>query len=180
VLVPEVLVAVAVILMVFAVGSAVRTMLLFRRRVRQVLTAREEPFVQQMLLALRLAGGGSPRIGVLRWRLGRAVDAARGAVRDAVRAHAPVGDLPALLDRLESLARAHDATLAALGRGRPDPAQLRAATERVRDLVTMADQVRAGAVESLSVLPGEDPQALAGDIGTEVTALREGRRAAQA
>lgn len=177
---PEVLLAVAVIVMVFAVGTAVRTMLLFRRRVRQVLTAHEQPLVQQVLLALRLAGGGSPRIGVLRWKLGRAVDAARGAVRDALRARAPVGDLPTLLDRLERLARAHDATLAALGRGRPDPAQLRAATDRVRELVTMADQVRIGAVESLTVLSGDDPQALAGDIGTEVSALREGRRAAQA
>ena len=178
-LVVEVALAVAVIVAVFAVASVVRTGLILRRRVRSALNGRHRPLVQQVALATRLVGGGSPRVTVLRWRLARSVDGARVAVRLALDADAPVGDLPSLLSRVERLADGHDRALAALGPGRPDAAALARATDQVAALTAMAEQVRLGAVEALSTVAPDDATALAGDITTEVHALREGRRAAQ-
>lgn len=168
----DVLIALVVLAGVFAVAGVARAGLRLRRRARLRLALRR----RHLRLLLRVSRGASPRAALLRWQLEGAVGQARVAVAGARRAGAPVGDLPALLARLERLAEAEDRTLAALAAGPVSGPAGAEAAARVRTAVDLAAAVRAAAVEALLVAGPEDLTILAGDIGTEVAALREGRR----
>ena len=105
----------------------------------------------------------------------RSVAGAQRAVSVAVRADAPVGDLPALMRQLQRAATGVDAAMRASGSTRRLPRDV--AAERVR-LETAAADIRAAAVESLAAC-GSDVESVVSAVAVEVAAVAEGLRSAR-
>jgi hypothetical protein len=137
------------------------------------------PAVDRAGVALRARSGGHVgEVARLRRDIDIAVRRGRRSLAVARAVEAPVGDVPALLDRIEAAARDLDAELRAVG-SLADPARaaalLAGPRHRTRELVAAADDVAEGI--ALAAAPGRtDIAELRAACTAEAEALREGAR----
>jgi hypothetical protein len=153
------------------VGAAVLAIRAVRRTVR--------PVVERASVSLRArAPGVSGDVARLRRDLHDAVRRGRQAVAGADAVGGPVGDVPGLLDRIETAAADVDVELRAVT-AVADPSRRLAliapVQRRVADLVNAADDL-AEAVANAAADARTDLAELRADCAAEAEALREGAR----
>jgi hypothetical protein len=159
----------------FVTSSVVVVALLALRALRQAVS----PAVDRAGVALQArARGTAGEVARLRRDLDTAVRRGGRSLAVARAVRAPVGDVPALLDRIESAARDLDAELRAVG-SVADAARAAAllvgTRYRVAELVAAADDVAEGVARAAA--PGRaDIAELRAACAAEAEALREGAR----
>lgn len=102
--------------------------------------------------------------------LARTVSAALATVSEARAAGAPVGELPRLADEVAALAAREERALRLLANAGDGVVQL----SRVRELVTLADSVRAAAEQALHGVTEPELRRLAGELERERSAIADG------
>ena len=160
---------------VFVTCTVVGVSLLALRALRRAVS----PAVDRAGLALQARSRGpAGEVARLRRDLDTAVRRGGRSLAVARAVHAPVGDVPALLDRIESAARDLNAELRAVG-SVADPARagalLAETRHRVTELVAAADDVAEG-VARAAAPGGADIAELRAACAAEAEALREGAR----
>lgn len=169
------LVLAALVLVAFVTCSGVVIALLALRALRRAVS----PAVDRAGVALQARTRGlAGEVARLRRDLDAAVRRGGRSLAVAGAVHAPVGDVPALLDRIESAARDLDAELRAVG-SVANPARaaalLAGTRHRVAELVAAADDVAEGVARAAA--PGSaDIAELRAACAAEAEALREGAR----
>lgn len=139
----------------FCVLSAAAVLVLVRRAVR-VARRRVERLADRARLTARTYGAGpSAEVARLRRDMDRSLSGARRALAASRAVHAPVGDVPSLLARLELAARAVDAELRVL-ESQPDPARAAAQLEGPRSRARLVASSAAQLVDGLLAAAGHD------------------------
>jgi hypothetical protein len=168
------------VLGVLAFTSCVSVMLVvraFRAVRRRVLVVGE----RLGLTARAYAGGPTGEVARLRRELDRSLAGARRALAAARSLDAPVGDVPALLSRLELTARAVDGELRMLD-AHQDRSRLLASLHGTRSRALAVIEAAAALVDGLLEAAGhggDDLAVLQAECEIEAEALRAARRATQ-
>ena len=171
------LVALWVVLAASAVWMAVIAFRRFRQLTRRV--------VDRGILSVKaraLPPGRGRQVAGLRLELRDAVDRTRRVLDDATARNCPLGELPGLFRRIESLAGSVDAELRIL-EGDPDAeqrARLAAVRQRSADVVAMTARIRRAVSGVHADLSGGAFRSLQGEVDLEVRALRAGVAASTA
>jgi hypothetical protein len=166
------------VLAVLAFTSCVTVMLVVRA-VQAVRRRARELGERIGVTARAYAGGPAAEVARLRRELDRSVAGARRALHAARAVDAPVGDVPALLVRLELAARAVDGELRMLD-GQRDPARVSAQLAGPRSRAQAVIESAAALVDGLLAAAGhsaDDLAVLQAECAIEADALRAARRA---
>lgn len=125
--------------------------------------------------AQALPPGAAREIAGLRLELRTALDQTRRSLEKARGGDRPVGELPAILQRVERLADNLDTELALI-EGQPDRSQasVRDARRPVDDILQMLAKIRRAAAGALDGSPDGELVVLRADLDQELAALDEG------